>query len=209
MRKALAMLIVLICSIAIFGQKPDSSNDPGVSYQSFVTKVKGGDTSIDFKAFRIAFSRTKAYGPHGGDGEKELFTALSQKDYKGALKKAEKLLDSCYVDMDAHVGASMAYRGLGDETKADLHKKIYLGLINSILTNGDGKSAATAYVVITLHEEYIVLRALDLMPGSQSLVHQDGHSFDVLSATDRKSNSPIKLYFNIDIPWKAETDMFK
>ncbi len=210
MRKWAVVLMVLACSVLAFGQKPDVKKDAENLYQSFVTKVKGGDTNVDFAAFRVAYSQTKAYSPYGGAGQqKDLFAALDQKNYKDALKKAQKILDDCYVDMDAHVVASLAYRGLNDSTNADFHKAVYLGLVNSIISSGDGKTAKTAYVVISTHEEYVVLRALGLSPGSQSLVHQDGHSFDVLLATDGKTGSSVTIYFNIDISWKAETDMFK
>lgn len=210
MSKLPVVLIVLMCSVLAFGQKPDEAKEAEKLYQSFVTKVKGGDTSVDFAAFRVAFSQTKAYSPYGGsDEQKELFAALDQKNYKDALKKAQKILDECYVDMDAHVVASLANRGLNDAAKADFHKSVYLGLVNSILNSGDGKTAKTAYVVISTHEEYVALRALGLSPASQSLVHQDEHSFDVFQAANQETGAKITVYFNIDISWKAETDMFK
>ena len=134
---------------------------------------------------------------------------LDQKKYKEAIKKIEEILKDDYVDMDAHITASLSYRGLGDNNKADFHKSVYIGLVNSILSSGDGKTANTAFVVITTHEEYIVLRALGLYPGSQSLMHIEGHTFDVLTATDPKTKESVKIFFNIDIPWKAETEMFK
>jgi len=111
--------------------------------------------------------------------------------------------------MDAHVAASIGYGGLGDKAKSDFHKRVHLGLVNSILSSGDGKTAETAYVVISTDEEYTILQALDLPRGSQSLNHLNGHSFDILTVTDPKTNKPVKIFFNIDIPWKAETEMFK
>lgn len=203
----LALIIGILCVSFAIGQKV---NDDG-AYNDMLAKVKGGDTSIDFKAFRVSFTKTKAYGPYGGLGDevKQAFVALDKKDYKSAVKNAEKALEDSYVDMDAHVAASMGYKGLDDQAKSDLHKKIYLGLINSILNSGDGKSDATAYVVIDTHEEYIVLRALGLGLGSQSLQHKGEHSFDVMDITDPKTKQSVKIYFNIDIAWKAETDMFK
>lgn len=207
----LIVAITVLCLTTAFGQKSGSKDNDETAYRDILSKVKGGDVSIDFKAFRVAFTKTKAYSPYGGqdDAVKLAFAALDKKDNKAVVKNAEKALEESFVDMDAHVAASLGYKGLGNEDKAEFHKKVYLGLMNSILNSGDGKTGATAYVVINTHEEYIVLRALGLTPGSQSLQHKDGHSFDVLDATDPKTKQSAKVYFNIDISWKAETDIFK
>ena len=111
--------------------------------------------------------------------------------------------------MDAHVAASLAYKGLGDTAKSDFHKTVYLGLVNSIISSGDGKTPETAYVVISTHEEYITLRALGLSPRGQSLNHINGHAFDIQTITDPQTKADTKVYFNIDIVWKAENDLFK
>lgn len=204
----IALTIVLSCSVLGFGQKPVPDDSV---YKAVVAKVKSGDTSVDFKALRIAFTNTKAYSPYGGDrdGQKAAFAALDNKNYKDAAKSAEKMLEEDYVDMEAHIAASLGYEGLGNTAKADFHKKVYLGLVNSILSSGDGKSAGTAYVVISTNEEYVVLRALRLTFGSQSLQHLDGHTFDVMNAADPKTKKSSNVFFNIDIVWKAENDLFK
>lgn len=206
------ILAALIFVSAALAQKPapaKAGND-AEDYKALTAKLKGGDTKIDFTALRLAFTKTKSYSAYGGDRDlqRAASDALTKGDYKEAVKKAGVLLDDDYTDMDAHVISSVAYRGLENGKMADFHKSVYLGLVNSILSSGDGKTAATAFVVISTSEEYIVLRALGLAPGSQSLVHQDRHSFDVLMATDPKTKETIKIYFNIDIVWKKESEMF-
>jgi hypothetical protein len=204
------MLISL--AIGSFAQAPSQTPDPAKkqTYEEMLSKLKAGETTTDFKAFRLAFTRTKQYGPYGGDrdGRKLMNAALSQKNFKEALKKAEEQLKDDYTDMEAHIVASIANKELGNSAKADFHRELYLGLVNSIISGGDGKTAKTAYVVITTNEEYVVLRALGLAPGSQSLVKEEGHTFDVFAAIDQKTKAESKVYFNIDIPWKAENDMF-
>ena len=41
-----------------------------------------------------------------------------------------------------------------------------------------------------------------LRPSKQSVLHQDSHSYDFLEAINPKSNATVKLYFNVDIPFK-------
>lgn len=67
---------------------------------------------------------------------------------------------------------------------------------------GDGKSAKTAWVVINTHEEYSMLRAFGLRPAGQALIHQDGHSYDQMKATEQDGTEQT-FYFNVDIPMKV------
>ena len=147
---------------------------------------------------------------YGGmaDDTKAAFAALNSKDYKGAAKSAEAALKSNYMDMEAHVAASSAYKGLGDTAKSDFHRAVYLGLVNSILDSGDGKTPDTAYVVISTHEEYIALRALGLTFQGQALNNAKDHTFDVMTCVNPETKESFKVYFNIDISWAAETKMF-
>jgi hypothetical protein len=74
-------------------------------------------------------------------------------------------------------------------------------LIDSIRSSGDGKSPATAWVVISVDEEYAVLRALGFKPSGQSLLRQNGHSYDVMK-TKSDDGTEQTFYFNVDIPFK-------
>ena len=206
---SILLTVFFLCSFAAFGQKAEPVK-ADTSYDDLVAKVKAGDTTVDFKAMRIAFSKTKAYSPYGNESDpvKAAFAAIEQKKFKDAIKKTDESLKQCYIDMDAHVAASIAYKGLGDTVKSDFHKAVYLGLVNSILSSGDGKTPETAYLVISTHEEYITFRALGLGAGGQALVHLNEHSYDVQTSADPTTKAAMKIYFNIDIVWKAETDMF-
>ena len=78
---------------------------------------------------------------------------------------------------------------------------MFRGLIDSIRSSGDGKSPAKAWVVISVAEEYAVLQALGFKPSGQSLLHQNGHSFDVMKAKSDDGTEQT-FYFNVDIPFK-------
>lgn len=140
------------------------------------------------------------------DEAREMFQALSGKDYKKAVEKADIVLASEFVDMNAQFVEFIAYRELQDSKRSDFHKAVFDGLLRSITDSADGKSLKTAYVVISVDEEYVVLRVLGLTPSQQSVVHDDGHSYDVLEAKDPKANQTVRLYFNVDIPFKHYLD---
>lgn len=56
----------------------------------------------------------------------------------------------------------------------------------------DGKSAETAFVVISTDEEDVVLNFLGLRPAGQSLINQNCHS---------RTNEAVIYFFNIDKPF--------
>ena len=174
-------------------------------YDDLLAKLKKGDTAIDFTKLRFAYAETKDYSPYGigADEKKALFDAFNGKKYEEALKKAEEILKTNYVEMNAHFVAFVSNQELGKSEKSEFHRKVFTGLINSILDGADGKTAKTAYKVICVPEEYVVLNFLGLRRTSQALTDENGSKFDILTVVDNKTNESAKLYFNIDTVWKG------
>lgn len=181
-----------------------------VSYEELLAKLKSGDTKIDFKSLRMAYAETKEYSPYGVGNDKinPMFKALENKKYEDALKLADEILKTNYVEMNSHFIASAANSALGNKEKSDFHRSVFLGLVNSIVEGKDGKSAKTAYEVISVPEEYVILYTLGYKRGSQALVEEGGHKFDVLTVTDSKTNETAKLYFNVDTVFKGYGKIF-
>ena len=173
-------------------------------YGALLSRVKGGDLSIDFKQLRISWmeSPERHAAKDTEKEEKSMLKAIQEKDYQKAIQNADVVLENEFVNLDAHRIEQIAYEELHKDEKSAFHKAVVQGLLRSIMDSGDGKSAKTAYVVISVHEEYIVLQVLGLRPSQQSVSHQDGHSYDVLEARKQGSDQTVKLYFNVDIPFK-------
>jgi len=132
-----------------------------------------------------------------------MIIALNAKEFAKAIEQADVVLANEYVNIDAHVVESAANRELGAMEKADFHRAVWHGLIDSILKSGDGKSPKTAWVVISVHEEYVVLQVLGFTLSQQSLLHQGGHSYDEMKAKNDQDGSEQTFYFNVDIPFKS------
>jgi hypothetical protein len=208
-----SVLFVAFLAIGAYAQSPAPAL-PATNqtvFKDLLAKLKAGDANIDYKAFRFASADSDA--KEAGKGDRELsnkaIAAFQDGKFKDAIKLADKALDSGYVDSRMHLIRALASEKSGDVKKFEFHKAVYLGLINSILSGADGKSAKTAYVVISIDEESAVLRALELMKGNQSLRNDGGHKYDVLTVTDPKTNKSFELWFNIDIIWKGYEKMFK
>ena len=179
---------------------------PASEYATLLASLKAGNTDIDYTRLRLSYMDSPEYkaAKDTSGPEKAMFEALNKKDYPAVLKDAEAVLESNYVNIDAHYVALVANREMGATDKAEFHRTVFRGLINSIRNSGDGKSPETAWVVINVHEEYVLLQVMGFMRLSiqQSLIHKNGHSYDEMKAKNAEDGTEQTFYFNVDIPFK-------
>ena len=197
MRRVVLLLALLVAAL------PALSAAPSTEYATLLAALKAGNTAIDFARLRLSYMDSPEYkaAQDTSAAEKGMIESLNKQDFPAALQQAETVLKSDYVNIDAHFVAFVAHRELGESEKAAFHQAVFRGLIDSIRNSGDGLSPAKAWVVINVHEEYVMLRALGYMPGEQSLLHQDGHSYDRMKVKSAKDGSEQTFYFNVDIPF--------
>ena len=205
---ASAVFILVLVSVVAFSSTQDppknSAQDSAKrSFAALLERAKKSDATLDFKELRMAYTETADYSPYGGDREtrKKMFAALNAREFDAAVESAEKILAKNYVEINAHFVAYVVHRESGRAEKATFHKFMFDGLVKSITGSGDGKTAETAYVVITTDEEYTLFNILGLRPAGQSLITQNGHSFDRMTATNPKNNETVVYFFNIDKPF--------
>lgn len=202
------LFILVLLSVIAFSSTQDppkksSEDSPKRSFALLLERAKKGDPTLDFKELRMAYTETTDYSPYGGDREtrKQMFAALNAKEFDSAVASAEKILAKNFVEINAHFVAYVAHRESGRAEKATFHKFMFDGLVKSITGSGDGKTAETAFVVITTDEEYTLFNVLGLRPAGQALISQNGHSFDRMTATYPKTNETVVYFFNIDKPF--------
>ncbi|MBI4824543.1 MAG: DUF4919 domain-containing protein [Nitrospirae bacterium] len=194
-------VILTLLSIAFspFGKEAIAEDK---SYYTLLDKVKSFDRSVDFKALRLSYTETSEYDPYNENTSETMamFNALNSKQYKEAIKNALSILESSYVNIPAHIVLSISYRAIGDSGKSDFHDFVVKGLLDSIFDSGQGRSPESAYQVISIKEEYVILDVLGLEKKIQSLIVSGGHSYDRIEATNPKTGKTEVFYFNVDIP---------
>lgn len=125
---------------------------------------------------------------------------LEKGEFTQAIATAAEGLRHAPYSIDLLVVLASAYRESGDLAKADETRARWMGLVDSILRSGDGRSYKTAFHVISINEEYAVLRMLRLQPGNQSLQEHGASQYDVMQVQVPSSDKPVELFFNIDLP---------
>jgi len=194
----------VFCLLFVFG--PGYAADPAENYQALVAAAKQGGRPVDWQALRLAYAETADFdvlGVRTAAERKKMFDAFNAGDFTGAAQQATQILDRDYVDLDAHMICDLAFRKLGDSAQAAAHHEAAMGLLNSIRT-GDGRTSATAFTVISVGEEYALLRAFGLKPTKQALISSGGHAYDRLDVVDR-DGKPQGLFFLVDRVLAAES----
>ncbi|MEN8183705.1 MAG: DUF4919 domain-containing protein [Myxococcota bacterium] len=130
------------------------------------------ESAVDFAGLRTEYGEREDFSARCEDERPltELMELAGRQAWDRALAVSERWLESCPVDMDAHYIAAVALTELDREPEARLHVDWYRGLVESVLASGDGHSPETAWRVISVPEEYSILRALRVDRKEQSLL---------------------------------------
>jgi hypothetical protein len=190
-----------LLALIVAGQGPAAADEPpDLAFTRRLAAAKADPASADFAALRRAFARTSRYTP---DPDLDLDPAPVEHELKNgeraaALVALDRMMEGHWCDVPAHaVAASLAER-MKDANRFVLHRAFERGLLASILDSGDGRSFQTAWKVVTVAEEYVVLTNLQLHGGVQTLVERDGHHYDVHTFRDETLGREIVVHFNID-----------
>src|SRR6266536_787887 len=179
-----SLLIVLSLIVVVASGSAQQNPPPKNRYEVLLEKLKNKDQSLDFKDLRLAYTETSHYSPYGSDKEsqKAMFAAIKASQWDEVLKQSAATLDRNYLDINAHFGAFLANQGKGVTEKAEFHKFVARGLLDSILNSGDGKSMDTARAPIPTDEGNAMFRALGLRVTAQALINEKGHNYDKMTA---------------------------
>jgi hypothetical protein len=171
---------------------------PQQEFQALLERVKKSDSTVDFGRLRHLQTQLDGYDPYDSETEDHPFKALRQGDLPRAKELAETILARNYLDLESHTVAAAVAEKSGNAAEAAHHRYVVKGILDSILRSGDGQTPDTAYQVVSISEEYAIMGHLGLHVASQSLLHSEGHSYDLLKGTAPQSQTAQDVYFNID-----------
>lgn len=198
-------MCILLRALSVCAQTGPAQTKQAL-YDALLARLKSGDTKIDFSELRRTYSETAGASPYGTSHEirRPMNAAVLRQQCDEAMKIADQILAVNYLSPDAHIAKSTCYRIARDIAKADFHRAVYLGIVNSILASGDGTKPETAYAVISIEEEYAVMRALGIAVWKQEQLRTGEHAYELLSGTSDQAGKSVRVYFNIDIPAALE-----
>src|SRR5215831_1465533 len=157
-----ASLILLVASIAGCATSPTKSATPPLNARTPLANP----FSVDFDRLRAEFGARSDFVEICEKDRPlhQLADLVIQKDWNTILVTSEPWLQRCPVDIDAHLIRAVALKELKRLTESEHHMNWFRGLVDSVLTSGDGRTPQTAFVVISIAEEYSILRVLRVRP---------------------------------------------
>lgn len=168
-------------------------------YSSLVARAAAGDQSVDFRALRFAWLKSKSHKLIDVDADalrKALFAAVEAGDHQRVREAAVKLLSANYIDMWGHKFLHEACFMLHDDACSKQASFVELGLLHSIVATGAAHECKSGFEVVSIAEEYFMLGMVEARDIQQSLI-SGTPSCDLMEFTNQDGKRQ-SYYFRID-----------
>ena len=176
--------------------------DPAGDYAALVIAAKDGDPGTDYTAMRQAYAMIAEYDPFGEktialmrDGQ----AAYVAKDCKKALEKFNAAIALNFTLSDAHALSADCLQQAGDKAGEAREEGIAQGLFNSLLSSGDGESPSTAFRIVTMHEETVILAVAGVNGTKKTVITTDQGPVEKIDITDQQTGKKGAVFFNTGV----------
>ena len=194
-------MLLLPAAIGLAGESPQISVPSfDDKYSMLVRKLESGQTDIDYKEFRESFLESKQFAVAASKRSEldrlqaALPKLMSQSKYPEIVQTTKTILSIDYTNMRAQKILYQTYKVLNDEANRKKYHDIEIGLLTSIVRNGDGKSCKTAWPVVQIEEEYFILDMVGAELTRQSIDNNGGLCDNMEVSTDK---GKATYYFGI------------
>ncbi|MES2254584.1 MAG: DUF4919 domain-containing protein [Pseudomonadota bacterium] len=197
MQKVAALVLTIVML-----QAAPAVADPAGDYAALITAAKEGDPGTDYTAMRQAYAMIGDYDPFGDktnalmrDGQ----AAYVAKNCKTALEKFKAAIALNFTLSDAHALSADCLEQAGDKIGEQREEAIAQGLFNSLISSGDGQSPATAFRIVTMHEETVILAVSGVNGTKKTMITTDQGPVDKIDITDQQTGKKGAVFFNTGV----------
>ncbi|HMK26610.1 MAG TPA: DUF4919 domain-containing protein [Chitinophagaceae bacterium] len=221
MKKIILLAGLLFCNLFLFSQKVSNIDFDAIKrsldaspelYKNLIDRFKDSDitlTAADYITLYYGQCFQTGYSPYGNQPDYDEFKKHYQKqDYEKALPLAIKMLDKNPMDIQMTFKVLVCHHYLkDDENKAKINIR-YENLLLTIIESGDGKTAATAMVVMRVSDEYELMNNMQVQNTSQTLITGPAGECDLMALKPNDLGLD-KLYFNVSKLFESMSKMFE
>lgn len=190
----------LLITICLFAQSQVLIPPFEDKYCESVKALESGKLDIDYQEFRFSFLKSEQFKIASKNSKDlsalkvRLYEEMNKLNYDEIISLSKQILSIDYTNMEAHKILAQTYDMMEDMANAQKYSDIEMGLLKSIVQNGDGKSCATAWPVIQVSEEYFVLQMLGVDLEKQSII-SGAKLCDMMEVLD--GDQKMTYYFDI------------
>ena len=183
-------------------------------YPLLIKRILANDSSLTHKDYKHLYYGSvfqDYYHPYGDSYVKKEFSEFYQSgNNKEIIEKGILVLKENPVDIEVTLKVLLAYLDEGDTAMTRIYGKKYYSFLDVIYASGDGESIETAYVVISVSDEYRIVGDLNLSVKQQYLIEDVDLLIFVKKGQRRIRGKKIKqLYFNVHMPLMSLSNSFK
>ncbi len=193
------LIIFFLLPLAAKGDTPANAAAGDAAYFVAVDAAISKPDTADWKNIRVLYPQTTAFKDHTTDGPvKGLHEAgdkAAAEKTPEAVKAFKDLLRAHMGSIDSHLYALHLQSAQPlDFIDPAFEKKAASGLIQAIISTGDGQSAATAFHTLGIDEQIALLRSYY---NFKITGRTKENGLDVFSVANDKSPQDAKVYFII------------
>lgn len=183
-------------------------------YPKLMERLVKGDmtlTTDDFRYLYFGYIFQPKYEPYWKSPYQDKLdiyyskNSLDRSDYDEFIKLATLSINEFPFDLRQMNSLAYVYHLKGDEVKSKIISYKYQGILQAIMSSGDGKNCETGLHVISTSHEYIILTMLEFRVLGQSLTSDFCDCMKV--ADDQKRE--VNIYFNIKRIWDTNIEKMK
>jgi hypothetical protein len=112
------------------------------------------------------------------------------------------------MDLEAHKARRQSCDLLGDKACGSQGMYIANGLLKALIATGDGKSCERGWKVVSVAEEYFIVRMLEQKPVGQKVVEAEGKTCDEMQVLNVDGN-PRRWFFDVGDLLQAKARLAK
>lgn len=171
-------------------------------YPMLMSKYIANDTTLSLEQYRhlyYGFSLQEDFVPYQKNSSQLLEIRQQLTQSKGnaelcpkAIEIAKSCLDNNPFDIPAIATIAIAYLQMGDTLSYSLWNTKQEGLLDAIISSGDGGSPESAFHVINIEHEYEVVQRLGLVVEKDSICSEDIEYLKV----KENAEDEVGFYFN-------------
>lgn len=205
--------LLLLLALACAGQSPPASAPAGPNPAPAETKQDRKPANPppapseaepdwsqlpDADSLRAEFGRREDFAERCEQDRpfREAYELAKAESWPDLLDVSSAFLARCPVDIDFHLFRALALSQLDRDEEATRHHLWRRALVESVMRSGRGDSIGSPWIVISVPEEYSVLRALGMQHEGQQLL--DG-GIDAISVTMNGEQGTV--YFFPEAHW--------